>query len=204
MPPSSRAQHTGRPRASLLVRVGCQPVLPRALTASTLARHGGLTALTTRGQSLILSDCVLRLCHKSGVQDGLERWPAMPVPRLTPPQKSLPPLLMQSPGRRNLLGRIDMEQLWIPHVLQLLRCFIRRLEETLRKEVPCGGLGGVAELLMSPLSERRAMEWSSPSLGLRVSNHSAPRSTTVKHLPAEKSHGKALTLREEDLSQSAR
>src|SRR5262249_1141467 len=45
---------------------------------------------------------------------------------------------------------------------------------------PCSE--GGSELVMASLSERRAMRWSSSSLGLRVRYSSTTRSATVQHL----------------------
>ena len=81
------------------VSVGCAPVLPRARAAAHPAKRVGLTSLTARSQSLILSDCVWRSCPQTGARESLARRSTMAAPGLTPPQKSPPPPPTQSPGR---------------------------------------------------------------------------------------------------------
>ena len=48
-------------------------------------------------------------------------------------------LWCNSRANQNLTWRIQVEQLRIAHILQLIRRLIRRLEETLREEVPGEG-----------------------------------------------------------------
>ena len=81
------------------VRVGCAPVRPRARAAAHPARRVGLTSLTARRQSLMLSDCVGRSCPQTRAREGLARRSTIAAPGLTPPQKSPPPPPTQSPGR---------------------------------------------------------------------------------------------------------
>jgi hypothetical protein len=76
-----------------------RPVLLRARAASTFAAVGGLTSLTAHRQSLRMSDEVSQACPQTGARDGLERRSALPVPRLTPPQRCPPPPPAQSPSR---------------------------------------------------------------------------------------------------------
>lgn len=72
--------------------------LPRARAVSTVARRG-LPSLTAHRQSLKMSDGVSQAYPQTGARDSLERRSALPVPKLTPPQRSPPPPLTQSLGR---------------------------------------------------------------------------------------------------------
>jgi hypothetical protein len=69
----------------------------------------------------------------------MQLWPGNPRCPDSRLHKDVLYLLRRNPlANQNLPRRIQVEQLQIAHVLQLLRRLLRRLEETLREDVPGG------------------------------------------------------------------